>query len=104
MLPPEHTLQLTMPTLLDQRVLDRVRAEYVEMPGMKLRIDQIARLCGIDHPMCDLVLDALVRTSFLFLQSDGTYVRSTDGGKSLPRPAKAALKSSPVVSVSRRAS
>jgi hypothetical protein len=31
-----------------QRILQRVRAEYLEMPGMKLRIEQLQRLCGMN--------------------------------------------------------
>ena len=76
---------------LDQRVLERVRAEYLEMPGMRLTRAQIQRLCGIDQAMCTAVLDSLVNTSFLSLQSDGTYVRPTEGGASASRSAKAAL-------------
>jgi hypothetical protein len=91
-------------TFLDQRVLERLRAEYLEMPCMKLRIEQVQRLCGIEQQMCKLVLDALVEASFLCLKSDGTYVRLTEGSSSLPRPAKAALKSTPLVRRSRRAS
>jgi hypothetical protein len=66
-------------TFLDQRVLDRIRAEYLEMPGLKLRMEQVQRLFGIEQTMCKLILDALVNTSFLCLQSDGTYVRLTEG-------------------------
>ena len=33
---------------LDQRVLERLRGEYLEMPGMKLTIEQVQRLCGIE--------------------------------------------------------
>jgi hypothetical protein len=91
-------------TFLDQRVLERLRAEYLEMPGMKLRIEQVQRLCGIDPTMCTLVLDALVTAGFLCLKSDGTYVRLTEGGASLPRPVQAALKWTPCVTMSRRAS
>jgi hypothetical protein len=36
-----------MNTFVDQRVLERLRAEYLEMPGLKLRIEQVQRLCGI---------------------------------------------------------
>jgi hypothetical protein len=54
-------------TFLDQRVLERLRAEYLEMLGMKLRSEQVQRLCGIEQTMCKLVLDALVRANFLFL-------------------------------------
>jgi len=64
-----------MDTFFDRRVLDRVRAEYLEMPGMKLRIEQVQRLCGIDETTCKLVLDALVKASILCLKSDGTYAR-----------------------------
>jgi hypothetical protein len=48
-------------TFPDQRVLERLRAEYLEMPGLKLRIEQVQRLCGIEQTRCKLILDALVR-------------------------------------------
>ena len=92
-----------MNTFLDQRVLERLRAEYLEMPGMTLTIEQIQRLCGIEPSMCKSVLDALVKVRFLRLNSDGTYVRLTEDRASLPPPAKAALKSRPLLT-SRRAS
>ncbi len=41
-----------MPILLDQRVLERIRAEYLEMPGLKLTADQLQRLCGIEQTIC----------------------------------------------------
>ena len=94
-----------MTTFLDQRVLDRIRAEYLEMPGMKLRIEQVQRLCGIEQTMCKLVLDALVKANFLCLKSDGTYVRLTEGVSTFPRHlAKAALRSRPPIKTVRRAS
>jgi hypothetical protein len=92
-----------MNTFVDQRVLERLRAEYLEMPGMKLTIGQVQRLCGIEQTMCKLILDALVKTSFLCLKSDGTYVRLTEGSSPRPRPVKA-LTSTPIVMTSRRAS
>jgi hypothetical protein len=92
-----------MNTFLDQRVLERLRAEYLEMPGLKLRIEQVQRLCGIEQTMCRLILDALVKTRFLCLKSDGTYVRLTEGSSPRPRPMKA-LTSTPIVMTSRRAS
>jgi hypothetical protein len=92
-----------MNTFVDQRVLEGLRAEYLEMPGLKLRIEQVQRLCGIEQTMCKLVLDALVKTSFLCLTSDGTYVRLTEGSSPRPRPVKA-LTSTPIVMTSRRAS
>jgi DNA-binding NarL/FixJ family response regulator len=38
-----------MNTFLDQRVLERLRAEYLEMPGLKLRIEQVQRLVLSTH-------------------------------------------------------
>jgi hypothetical protein len=94
-----------MNTFLDRRVLERLRAEYLEMPGMKLTFEQVQRLCGIEQTMCKLVLEALVKANFLCLKSDGTYVRLTEGRSTLPgRPAKAALRSVPPATVGRRAS
>jgi hypothetical protein len=78
---------------LDQRVLERIRGEYLEMPGMKLTRAQMQRLCGIDEPICTLILESLVKAGFLCLKSDGTYMRLTEGGLSVPRPVKAALGS-----------
>jgi hypothetical protein len=56
----------------------RLRAEYAEMPGMRLTLDQVVRLCGIEKSRCKDVLDALVEGRFLSLNADGMYSRSTD--------------------------
>ncbi len=78
---------------LDQQVIERIRAEYLEMPGMKLTAGQMRRLCGIDETMCTAVLDSLVKANFLCLTSDGTYVRPTEGRSLRARPVKAPLTS-----------
>ena len=59
-------------------VSERIRAEYLEMPGMNLTSHQVARLCGMERSACQTVLDALVDAQFLTLTPDGTYVRRTD--------------------------
>ena len=59
------------------RILERIRAEYVEMPGMSLRLDQLARLSGVEASVCKRVLDALIETKFLHLKGDGAYARLT---------------------------
>jgi len=97
-------IERTVNAFLDQRVLQRLRAEFLEMPDLKLRIDQVERLCGIEPKTCGVMLDALVGAGFLRLQTDGTYVRLTEGSEWRPRPAKTALKSTALVTVSRRAS
>lgn len=74
-----------------QRMLERLRAEYLEMPGLRLKLDQVQRLCGVERTLCKTVLDALVEARFLCVKSDGAYTRLTDGEVSRPRPAKADL-------------
>jgi hypothetical protein len=89
---------------LDQRLVDRVRAEYVEMPGMSLTRDEVQRLFGIEPSFCEAVLDALVRTGFLGCQSNGRYGRVNEIREPPMRPAKADLKPTAPVTMSRRAS
>jgi hypothetical protein len=91
-----------MDTPLDQQIVNRVRAEYLEMPGMKLTVEQVQRLCGIDASVCRIVLDFLVDARFLRVDHNGTYVRCTDGTVRL-HPLRAGLRSS-LPSRSRRAS
>jgi hypothetical protein len=62
-----------------QDLVSRIRAEYLEMPGMRLTIQQVQRLCGIEQTLCKAVLDSLVGAKFLCVKSDGAYARLTDG-------------------------
>ena len=55
--------------------LDRVRSEFIEMPGMRLTAPQVERLCGIDRAVCQQVLSELVETRFLTHHPDGVYTR-----------------------------
>jgi hypothetical protein len=72
-----------------QQTLDRLRAEFLEMPGLRLTASQIQRLCGIDQPTCATALDRLVDVNFLCTKPDGTYARLTDGAIRHQRTAKA---------------
>jgi hypothetical protein len=72
-----------------QGTLERLRAEFVEVPGLRLTVDQVRRLCGIEPTVCKTMLDALVDSQFLCVKSDGRYSRSTDGVSVRPRPARA---------------
>jgi hypothetical protein len=74
-------------------MLTRIRAEYLEMPGLRLTLEQARRLCGVERALCQMVLDALVNEKFLSVKADGTYARATDGAdRPHPQPAKAALR------------
>jgi hypothetical protein len=63
-----------MSTCRHEQILERLRAEYREMPGMRLKLEQVQRLCGIEQPVCKRALEALVEAKFLRLGSDGAYV------------------------------
>jgi hypothetical protein len=73
-----------------ERLLERLRAEFLEMPGLRLKSEQVQRLCGIEPTMCQLMLDSLVDGKFLCVKSDGHYARLTTGHH--PHPAKADLR------------
>jgi hypothetical protein len=85
-----------------RQAFDRIHAEYLEMPGMRLTATQVQRLSGVELSVCRLVLDDLVRAQFLYAGLDGSYSRAAEEhGRS--RTAKAGLNA-PVIQSSRRAS
>ena len=47
-------------SLVSALLLQRIRAEYLEMPGLNLTAAQAQRLWGLDGATCDMVLAALV--------------------------------------------
>ena len=61
------------------RWLGRIRAEYLEMPGLRLTLAQARRLWGLDETTSDVLLDALVDAQFLRKTRSGTYVRADLG-------------------------
>ena len=63
--------------------LNRLRAEFLEMPGMHLKPEQVQRLCGVERGLCQTVLDSLVDAKFLRVSADGQYARVTDGEMSV---------------------
>jgi hypothetical protein len=73
-------------------LLTRIRAEYLEMPGLRLTLEQAQRLCGVERALCRRMLDALVADRFLCVKSNGIYARLTDGDASRSRPIKADLE------------
>ena len=56
-------------------LLNRVRGEFIEMPGLRLRIEQAQRLWNLDRAMCESVLRSLVETKFLGRFDDDLYAR-----------------------------
>jgi hypothetical protein len=56
-------------------ILCRIRAEYREMPGLKLTGAQAQRLWGLDRDSCDGLMAGLVTSGFLARTRDGAFVR-----------------------------
>ena len=53
----------------------RVRADFLEMPGLQVTIPQAARLWAFDAVLCGEVLAALVAARFL-VRSRDTFIRA----------------------------
>jgi hypothetical protein len=77
----------------DLMLLKRIRAEFLEMPGLRLTVPQAQRLCGVDRALCQWALDTLVASKFLTVTPTGVYGRLTDGADlRRPHPVKADLE------------
>lgn len=83
-------LKVAMKTVQD--VIQRVRAEYLDLPGMRLKAEQVQRLCGVERSVCQMVLDTLVDARFLCVKADGQYARLTEGLFPRPQSANADLR------------
>jgi hypothetical protein len=83
---------------LGEDIIRRIRAEYSEMPGLRVTERQAQRLWGLDASTCRLALQHLIETRFLCLIGGDHYVRLTEGPTAFPAPrmAKAALPSAPL--------
>ena len=58
-----------------QDVVQRIRGEFLEMPGLRLTPQQARRLWRLDETSCDAVLGALVDARFLARTRDGAFIR-----------------------------
>jgi DNA-binding IclR family transcriptional regulator len=85
-------------------LVDRIRGEYLEMPGMTLRFEQVARLCGIERSACQAVLEALVEAGFLCVTANGAYARVSSDSTRRARADGAMLTAYIAPHVRRRAS
>jgi hypothetical protein len=56
-------------------LIDRVRGEFIEMPGLRLTPAQAERLWGLDTMTCRRVIDVLVTAAFLRWTPGGMVVR-----------------------------
>ena len=59
--------------------LQRIQAEYREMPCLSLTKAQMQRLWGLDGYVCDALVAALVEARVLRRSATGRYVAVTSG-------------------------
>lgn len=64
-----------------REALSRIEMEYVEMPGLKLTVAQVHRLCNLPQDVCVSALDVLTREGFLCQMSNGAFLRQSSGGR-----------------------
>ena len=57
-----------------ERLVLRLKSEFLEMPGLKLTEAQARRLWALDESSCSYVLDRLVKSNFLFKTRDGAFM------------------------------
>ncbi len=65
---------MTAHTIDPGGILQRIRGEFLEMPGLCLTPGQARRLWNLDAASCDALLQALVAADFLRRTSSGTFV------------------------------
>ena len=65
------------PAAVDESIVRRARAEYLEMPGLRLTSAQAQRLWGLDRRTCDELLSKLTQVHFLARTRDGSFVLSS---------------------------
>ena len=60
--------------------LNLIRAEYLEIPGLRLTKPQAQRLWGLDDVTSEALLTALIDVKFLKRTRQDVYVRADVGG------------------------
>jgi hypothetical protein len=70
---------MTIETITDRALHARIRAEYHEMPGMRLTLAQAARLFNLEPARCAQVLHTLVSDGALW--TNGREFASSNTGR-----------------------
>ena len=64
-----------MPLARIEDTLERLRSEFLAMPGLALTSDEVARILNVDPPTARGVLQALEESHFLVRTRDGRFAR-----------------------------
>jgi len=55
----------------------RLKGAFLEMPGTQLTLSEAARLTGLEHDTCRVILSTLEDIKFLRQRHNGVFVRRT---------------------------
>jgi len=58
----------------NERLVQRIRAEFLEMPGLCLTIEQAQRLWCLEPRRCEALLNSLIDSRFLRRTDRGLFV------------------------------
>jgi len=73
-----------------EEVRQRLRARFLEMPGLQLKSEEVQRLYGVERTISQMMLEVLVDEGFLSVTPDGHYAHVTTDHHA--HPAKADLR------------
>jgi hypothetical protein len=69
-----HQIDQTTPDVA--AVMGRVRAEFIELPGLRLTEPQAMRLWSLDAALCAGILSSLVASGFLVRTPSAMFARA----------------------------
>ncbi len=72
------TTTLTLTCGIPDHLLGAIRAEFDEMPGMRLTPEQFERLWNLDRTECRCAIDHLIEEGFLREDRRGRLLRMAD--------------------------
>jgi hypothetical protein len=65
---------------VNERLVRRIRAEFLEMPGLCLTFEQAQRFWSLEPRMCEALLNSLIDSRFLRRTDRGLFVLCTPRG------------------------
>jgi len=74
----QHSLDRSARSAALEELLQRVRAEYLEMPSLRLTIWEAQRLFGLTPSVCVTILETLLKQNFLSRTTDGLFVQAAN--------------------------
>ena len=77
-----------------ESLLNRIRAEFLEMPGLCVTREQACRLWQMDEITCDGILGALVDDGFLTRTPSGAFVAQNGDATRKPQSRRPSIKRS----------